>query len=124
MSIKITVESLRDGGAVEILNAEIHKVLENIVDPNTPAKKPRKVKLEMTFHPNEQRDISEIEIKASHTPQPPMPLTTSIIIDKDKHGNAVARERMTGESKGSVALPGMHPDSGTITTLNSKAKEA
>ena len=45
--IKLTVESLYGGGAVERFHGELEKAIANIVDPNTPAKKPRKVKLEM-----------------------------------------------------------------------------
>lgn len=44
--IKLTVESLYGGGAVERFHGELEKAIANIVDPNTPAKKPRKVKLE------------------------------------------------------------------------------
>jgi hypothetical protein len=51
--IKLTVESLYGGGAVERFHGELEKAIANIVDPNTPAKKPRKVnqvRLERDHH--------------------------------------------------------------------------
>ena len=56
--IKLTVESLYGGGAVERFHGELEKAIANIVDPNTPAKKPRKVKLEMIIKPNEHRNMA------------------------------------------------------------------
>lgn len=57
--IKLTVESLYGGGAVERFHGELEKAIANIVDPNTPAKKPRKVKLEMIIKPNEHRNMND-----------------------------------------------------------------
>ena len=119
MSIPLTVDSLAGGGAVERLHRAIDEALENILDPNTAAKKTRTVTLKMTIKPNEQRNMGEVTVATSVALCPPQPLETSIIIDKDRTGRAVASELMTGESPGSVPLPDMHPD-GKITIIERK----
>ena len=52
--IPLKVETLYNGGAVERLHDELTRVIQNICDPATPAKKTRKVKLEIAIKPNEQ----------------------------------------------------------------------
>lgn len=42
--IPLKIETLYGGGAVERLQEEIQRVIANICDPNTPAKKVRKIK--------------------------------------------------------------------------------
>jgi hypothetical protein len=121
MSIPLTVESLAGGGAVERLHKALGETLENILDPNTDAKKVRKVKLELSIKPNENRDFGEVTITTTTSLQPPKPIETSILIDRDKRGKAVAAERMVGEGRDAQPLPGLHPD-GKITAI--KVKEA
>jgi hypothetical protein len=105
MSIPLTIESLYGGGAVERLHGALHEALQNILDPNTPAKKPRKVKLELTIRPNEKRDMAELLVTTSTTLCPPAPLETSIFIDKDRDGRAHASERAAGENPGQASFP-------------------
>ena len=45
MAVPLTIENLYGGGAVERLHGAIEEALKNIIDPNTPAKKVRKLKL-------------------------------------------------------------------------------
>ena len=73
----MTIESLYGGGAVERLHGALQEALQNILDPNTPAKKSRKVKLELTIKPNEQRNMAEMLVTTSTTLCPPEPLETS-----------------------------------------------
>lgn len=105
MSIPLTLETLCDGGAVERLRQEIQKALENINDPNTPAKKARTVKLAMKIKPNEQRNMAEVMVETSSTLCAPQPLETSILIDQDREGNVVAAELAPGQNPGQAVLP-------------------
>lgn len=106
MSIPLTVEALYGGGVIERLHDEIQRAIDNVADPNTPAKKARKVKLEISIKPNEHRNMAELTITTSSTLQPPAPLETSIIIDKDKTGKAYASELAAGENPAQGVLPG------------------
>lgn len=106
MAIPLTIGSLYGGGAVERLHAELQKALDNIQDPNTPAKKMRKVKLELSIKPNDQRNMAEIVISTSCTLAPPEPLETSILIGHDSlTGETSASEMAIGENPGQHSFP-------------------
>ena len=120
MSIPLTIESLYGGGAVERLHGAMQEALQNILDPNTPAKKARKVKLELTIKPNEQRNMAEMLVTTSCTLCAPEPLETSIFIDKDRDGKAHASELSTGEDFAQNVLPGTM-ESGKVLTMHKGA---
>jgi len=121
MSIPLTIESLSGGGAVERLHGALQEALQNILDPNTTAKKPRKVKLEIVIKPNEHRNMAEMTVTTSCTLCPPTPLETSIIIDKDRDGTAKASELAPGENPGQAVLPGTM-NAGNVTQFPGKEK--
>lgn len=105
MSIPLNTETLCNGGVMERLKMEMDRAIANIADPNTESKKVRKVKLEISIKPNEHRNMAELVIATSSTLQPPAPLESSIIIDKDTFGKAVAAELATGENDEQHILP-------------------
>lgn len=106
--IPLKIETLYQGGAVERLHAEMQRVLANIADPNTPAKKVRKVKLEISIKPNEQRNMAEVIVSTSSVIVPPEPLETSIYIDVDRTtGEVAASEMVGGENPEQELLPGV-----------------
>lgn len=82
----VDLENFADGAVAERFNIELKKVLENLVDPNTDAKKKRKVQLTVTVKGNEKRELAEIEISAKTTLAPANAIETTIIIDRDKNG--------------------------------------
>jgi len=61
----VTLTSLADGAALELFQSELDRVLRNIQDPNTDSTVVRKVTLEVTFHPDEQREVGDVRVKAS-----------------------------------------------------------
>lgn len=104
--IKLTVESLYGGGAVERFHGELEKAIANIVDPNTPAKKPRKVKLEMIIKPNEHRNMAEVLVTTSCSLQSPQPLETSIYIGATRAPEKSARRKWyPGKTRNSTPSP-------------------
>lgn len=96
---KLTVESLYGGGAVERFHGELEKAIANIVDPNTPAKKPRKVKLEMIIKPNEHRNMAEVLVTTSCSLQSPQPLETSIYIGADPRTGEIGASEKSARRK-------------------------
>lgn len=104
--IPLKIETLYGGGAVERLQEEIQRVIANICDPNTPAKKVRKIKLELVVKPNEQRNMAEVVVNTSSTLCPPEPLETSIYIGNDpRTGEVAASEITSGEDPNQNLLP-------------------
>ncbi len=61
----VTLETLADGAAAELFQSELDKVLRNIQDPNTEATAMRKVTLEVTFAPDDNREMGDVKVKAS-----------------------------------------------------------
>ena len=55
------------GTVPEIFAHEMHKVISNIADPNTSAKKPRKVTMEFTFMPFPDRSGASVDLSCKAT---------------------------------------------------------
>lgn len=85
----ITLESLGSGGAVELFEREFTRVLDNIADVNCEAKAPRKVTLEVTIKPTEDRASGRIAVKVSSVLAGTKPLVSTVFMGK-KDGQFVA----------------------------------
>jgi len=88
----INLESFAGGALAEKFNDGFQDVLKNIADPNTDCKKKRKLILELEFQPDEERELSMVNIKVKTKLAPPEPVATKILIDKDGKGNVIASE--------------------------------
>lgn len=92
------------GGAVaERFNIELQKVLENITDPNTDPKKPRKLQLTLTVKADENRDIASVSIQTKTSLVPAKDIETKIIMDYDASGKVVGDELKSG-AKGQMFI--------------------
>jgi hypothetical protein len=59
-----TLQTIADGKAIEQVNFELKRVLENCTDPNTAAKVTRIVTLKIKITPSEDRKRAEIAFQA------------------------------------------------------------
>lgn len=92
------------GGAVaERFNIELQRVLENIADPNTDPKKPRKLILTLTVKADENRDIANVSIQTKTSLVPAKDIETKIVMDYDAKGNVVGAELKSG-AKGQIFI--------------------
>lgn len=89
---KLTMSNMARGALSEQFETELEKVLENIMDPNTEAKKPRKITINMEFKPNEQRNMAQIKCQAKSVVVPANTVETAIIIGKNNDGGIEAAE--------------------------------
>lgn len=62
---KVTLATIGKGAASELFDVELQRALENIDDPNRPAKEKREINIKITLLPNEQRDFCSTEISVS-----------------------------------------------------------
>jgi uncharacterized protein YuzE len=92
----IDLSNFANGAVAERFNIELQKVLENISDPNTDAKKSRKLQLNITLKGNEQRDIASVGIQAKTTLAPAKDIESSIVMDYDSSGNVIGSELKSG----------------------------
>ena len=100
---KLSFSTLAGGGVEEKLQYALDEIAENISDPNTDAKKVRKLTMTLTLKPNEQRTIANLEIDVKTSLAAPMGISTTLMIDRDEKGKAVASE-----------IYGKDPNQGTI----------
>lgn len=92
MSKMIDLNNFASGAVSEKFNAELQRVLDNIADPNTDAKKSRKVTLTVTLKPNDNRDLANVSVETKSTIAPPTPIGTSLLIDMDSNGKVTGAE--------------------------------
>lgn len=104
--IELNVATLSNGALVERIHEEITKAVANCLDPNTEAKKARKVKMEMTIKPHETRTMAEVTVTVSSTLCPACPISTSLYLGHNPvTGEIGASEVGTGENPGQAILP-------------------
>ena len=90
---KVSIQEFAGGALREQFERAFEKVIENLIDPNTSYKEPRKITIALKFTQNEQRndvycDISVTEKLASQAPN-----RTSFAVGKDlKTGTVYANE--------------------------------
>jgi len=101
---KLSASSIADGAVVEALDYEIQRALDNIIDPNTPAKGARTVTLTIKLMPEESRDEAKITFVAKSTLQPAAAVETRLFI-RDQKGVAVASEYVKPEPQKQAKLP-------------------
>ena len=87
-----SLDELMGGAVSERFAGEMKRVLQNILDPNTDAKKARKIQITVTVKPNENRNSAEFHVEAKSTLAAPLPVSTSVYIGKDKDGSVIAEE--------------------------------
>jgi hypothetical protein len=93
----LSLANLAGGAAVEAFDHALGEVLENIRDPNTDPKAKREINLKIWIKPNEHRNLGDIGIVCTHKTAPQATIPTSIIIDRNSDGKAVANELGGGE---------------------------
>ena len=89
---KLSFSTLAGGGVEEKLQYALSEVAANIADPNTDAKKARKITMTLTLKPNENRMVAETSIEVKTSLAAPAGISTTLLIDRDEKGNAVAAE--------------------------------
>lgn len=87
---QVTLATLRGGAAVEMFDAELQRVLDNIMDPNT-THAVREVTLKVKIKPDNDRGVGAVEIAVSAKLAAAVPATSRFYLGKDR-GKAVAFE--------------------------------
>lgn len=102
MTRELSIESLCGGAVNERINRALRKVSDNILDPNTDAKKKRKITLELTFLPNKD-DREEVAVEAHVTMKiaPEEGVATKFYINRDLANDTVT---ITESVKGQMSL--------------------
>ena len=108
MSVTLRAESMAGGALLEALDYALEETLANVLDPNTDAKKPRKITATITIKPDANRDMGALSFEVKTGLASPTPVETSIIIDRDKaSGKAVGAELRRDENPLQARLDGV-----------------
>lgn len=113
MKNMIDLEKFAGGALAEKFNIALKEVLENIADPNTAPKAKRKLTIELTFTPDEERELSLVDIVVKTKLEPQKGVATKILIDKDGNGGIIASE-YNNQIKGQQYMK-IDEESGKIT---------
>lgn len=90
---KVELGEIIGGALQEKFDKSFARVVENLQDPNTPYKDKRKIKIELVFEQNEDRDDVAVKIEISEKLAAQSGMKTSFSIGKDlKTGELYAEE--------------------------------
>ncbi len=78
-----SLDDLMDGAALQRFNRCLHEVLANIFDPNTDAKKTRKITLTLTIKPDKSRDTAKFYLDCRSSLAPIEPREANIFLSRD-----------------------------------------
>lgn len=106
MTKDLSIENLCGGAVQERINRALRKVSDNILDPNTEAKKKRNISLTLTFIPNED-DREDVAVEAHVTMKlaPEEGVKTQFYINRDMTKDVVTiTEHVKGQIKGQLSF--------------------
>ena len=87
-----SLDALARGAVAERFGDELHRVLQNILDPNTKATAARKVTLTVTMKPDETRSIVSMLVDAKSAIAPAQPVSTALQLGITADGVVMATE--------------------------------
>lgn len=102
----MTLASMCDGGVQERIDRALMKISDNILDPNTEAKKKRTLTVTISFVPNEDdREDVTVDVSTSIKLAPETGLKTQLFINKDLNSGAISlTEHAKGQIKGQLTF--------------------
>ena len=80
---RVNLETFAGGALQEKFDDAMEKVLQNMMDPNTPWKNKRKITVEVTFEQNEDRDDTSVDVSVVPKLAAVKPISTKMAIGKD-----------------------------------------
>lgn len=118
---QVTLATLRGGAAVEMFDAELQRVLDNIMDPNTTLVA-RNVTIKVTIKPDNDRGVGNVAIEVGSKLASPIPVSSRFYLGKDR-GKAVAFEynpeqlKLDMETRNAPGVKGVVDGAGKVVNL-------
>ena len=111
------------GALMERADYELSRVVENILDVNTPATKARKLTVTIELKPDETRQMVVISATAKSTLAATTPIQSTFWLEADRDGVPVMREALA-ESPDQTIFPEVEEQAQpVIAMLGKQAKE-
>ena len=86
---EINLDDLVGGELGEQFKVAAQKVVENLLDPNTPYKNKRGITIKLSFEQNEERNDVQVGVQVDTKLSPRTPMKTNIAIGKDLRTNQI-----------------------------------
>ena len=91
---RLSSGTIAGGAVIDALNAELQKAFDNIIDPNTEAKRARTVTLTIKIEPNDIRSEALVTFTATSKLCPTQAVAVEVSI-RDQKGEAIVSEGPT-----------------------------
>ena len=120
----INIEQFSNGELSQQINREMESVARNIADPNTEAKKARKITVTITLKPNEHRDFVTTSITTKSTLAPTLGAVTALGIRKDLKSGEIQVGEFGNQIPGQMSLEDVQtsqPSGGSIQEVDGRA---
>lgn len=101
---KVNLEEFAGGALQEKFDDAMEKILQNMMDPNTPWKNKRKIIVEVTFEQNEDRDDSSVNVSVVTKLAPVKPIGTRMAIGKNLQTGEVFAEEYGSQCRGQMTM--------------------
>ena len=121
MSKRKILEMAR-GALMERADYELTRIVENIMDINTPATKPRKLTVTIDLRPDETRQMVVISATAKSTLAATTPIQSTFWMESDENGLPVMREALA-ESPDQTILPEVEEQAQPVIAMLGKAAQ-
>lgn len=128
---EIDLDNLVGGELGVQFQAAAKKVVENMLDPNTPYKNKRGITIKLTFEQNEERNDVAVGVQVDTKLSPRTPMKTNLAIGKDlrdgqlyvqEYGPAIRGQMhikdYEDDSNGKVLIEGKEVDKSTGEIMN------
>lgn len=86
------ISRLAGGAVAERVDLAWQELLRNVIDPNTDAKKARKLTIELTVKPGEKRDVGNVSAIVKTKLEPATGIETTIMMGMNSHGEIESSE--------------------------------
>jgi len=108
------------GAMLERFDYELDRVVDNILDPNTPANKPRKITMEITLLPDADRQYISYSVVVKPKPQPTNPIAGATAVMPNGDGGVQLVE-MTPQIPGQYGIYGEEQQAPDVIQIRRQA---
>lgn len=120
MKSKKKILEMARGALMERADYELSRIVENIMDINTPATKARKLTVTIELRPDETRQMVVISATAKSTLAATTPIQSTFWVESDENGLPVMREALA-ESPDQTILPEVEEQAQPVIAMLGKA---
>ena len=101
---KIELKELVGGALQEQFAKSFEKVVENLLNPNTPYKNTREIAIKLKFRQNEHRDDVKVDISVAEKLAAQAPMQTGFAIGKNLQNGALYAEEYGKQIRGQLSM--------------------